>query len=113
MVIVVGVTDVMFKSKILETAQAVAGDIVLAHNQEGVLDATGQLQAEKVILDLNEKKYDVMETIKILKIAHPAITIIGFVSHVQRDVMAKAKIVGCDIILAREAFVKKLPELLV
>lgn len=112
MVVVVGVTDVLFKSKIIETAQAVAGDIVLAHTQEGVLDATGQLDAEKAILDLNETKYDVMETIKILKAAHPAITIIGFVSHVQRDVQVKAKTAGCDVILAREAFVKQLPELL-
>jgi len=112
MVVIVGVTDVMFKSKIIETAQAVAGDIVLAPSQEGLLDATAQLQAEKVILDLNERKYDALETIKILKEAHPGTHVIGFVSHVQRDVMARAKAAGCDEILAREAFVKKLAALL-
>ena len=112
MVVIVGVTDVLFKSKILGAAQQISGDIVLAHNQEGVLDAAGQLNAERVILDLNEKKYDVMETIRVLKEAQPGTEIVGFVSHVQRDVMAKAKIAGCDVILAREAFVKKLAELL-
>jgi DNA-binding NarL/FixJ family response regulator len=112
MVVVVGVNDVFFKSKIVETAHHISGDIVLAHNQEGVLDATAQLEAKEVILDLNESKFDVMETIRALKLSHPDIAVIGFVSHVQRDVMARAKAAGCDQILSREAFVKKLPELL-
>ena len=45
---------------------------------------------------------------------------IGFLDHMldllarhsRIDIMARAKAVGCDHILAREAFVKQLPELL-
>lgn len=111
MVVVIGVTDLFFQSKIIEVAHHVAGDIVLASTQDAVLQTARELHPTHVILDLNEQKFDAIETIKKLKQLVP-VPVVGFVSHVQRDVMARAKSAGCDTILAREVFVKKLPELL-
>jgi len=112
MVVVVGVNDVFFKAKVVEVAHHVHGDIVLAATQDAVLETTRELEPKYVLLDLNEKQFDVLDAIKQLKEQNAHVHIIGFVSHVQRDVMARAKAAGCDVILAREAFVKKLPELL-
>jgi PleD family two-component response regulator len=41
-----------------------------------------------------------------------AIPLLGFVSHVQTDVQAKARQAGCDRVLARSAFSRDLPRLL-
>jgi len=40
------------------------------------------------------------------------IAAIGFVSHVQNDLIAAARDAGCDLVLARSAFVSQLPSLL-
>ena len=113
MIVLVAVTDLFFKGKITEVAHQVSGDIVLATSAEAVHDVAAQLSPSRMIIDLNETKFDPIETIKDLKKTHPSIHVVGFVSHVQRDVMARAKAVGCDEILARSVFVQKLPELLV
>ena len=38
--------------------------------------------------------------------------VVGFASHVDRDLLAAAKDAGCDQVLARSAFFGRLPELL-
>ena len=112
MVVVVAVTDLFFKSKIIEVARHVGGDIVISKTQDAVLEQTRELEPIHVIIDLNEKAFDAIDTIKQLKDWSESVHIVGFVSHVQRDLQARAKLAGCDEILARSEFVKRLPELL-
>lgn len=109
--VVVAVTDLMFQPKIIETAQSIGGDIVLAPSTDDVLSVCEQLKPVRMVIDLNEKKFDAIETIKLVKKQYH-LEIIGFVSHVQRDLQARATAAGCDKILARSAFVKELPTLL-
>ncbi len=111
MVVVVAVTDLFFQAKIIEVAHQSHGDIVLAKSQDAVLEQTRELEPRFVLLDLNEKSFDPIETIKLLKEQNAHVHIVGFVSHVQRDLQARAKLAGCDEVLARSAFVTKLPEL--
>ena len=112
MVVVVAVTDLFFQAKIMEVARQIGGDIVIAKTQDAALEQTRELEPIHIIIDLNEKAYDAIDTIKQLKEQNAQIHIIGFVSHVQRDLQARAKLAGCDEILVRSEFVKKLPELL-
>lgn len=109
--VVIAVTDLLFQPKIIETAQSIGGDIVLTPSTEDVLSVCEQLKPQRMIIDLNEKKFDAIETIKLVK-KQFKIEIIGFVSHVQRDIQARATIAGCDKIMARALFVKELPTLL-
>mgnify|MGYP001585015738 CR=1 FL=1 len=109
--VIVAVTDLMFQPKIIEVAQSLNGDIVLASSQEAVLSVLEQLKPARLLIDLNEKKFDAIETIKLVKQKYK-LEIVGFVSHVQRDIQARATLVGCDKVLARSAFVKELPQLL-
>jgi DNA-binding NarL/FixJ family response regulator len=113
MIVMVAVTDLFFKGKIVEVAHQVAGDIVITASAEAVHDVAAQLSPSRLIIDLNEKAFDAIATIKDLKKTHPSIHVVGFVSHVDRELQAKAKLAGCDEILARSVFVTKLPALLV
>jgi CheY-like chemotaxis protein len=60
-----------------------------------------------VILDLNFAPLALIEQIKAKNIPT-----IGFVSHVQVELKAKALAAGCDTVLPRSAFAQRLPELL-
>lgn len=113
MVVIIGVTDLFFQAKIIEVAHQIRGDIVIAKTQKAILEQMQALKPKRVIIDLNEKAFDVLDTIKKIKEKSKELEIVGFVSHVQRDLMAKAKLAGCDKVLPRSAFVMKLPELLI
>ena len=67
-----------------------------------------------MLLDLNAAPLAPIETIARLKgdADLAAIPIVGFVSHVQADVIAAARAAGIDEVMARSAFVTRLPELL-
>ena len=67
-----------------------------------------------IILDLNCTSLDPLKLIEHLKstTALRGITLIGFVSHVQAELIQKAREAGCDIVLARSAFSKNLPQIL-
>jgi DNA-binding NarL/FixJ family response regulator len=113
--VVVFVDDLFFAVKIRETARqgGLSVDVVGATQFQAALDkrvAEGALQG--VIVDLNSPA--ALEVIGRLK--HEARThsfpIIGFVSHVATNVIAAARAAGCDEVLARSAFTKRLPQIL-
>jgi PleD family two-component response regulator len=67
-----------------------------------------------VILDLNSKKLRPLEIIAQIK-GDPeleGIRTLGYVSHVQTDVIAAARTAGVDEVLARSAFSKRLGTIL-
>lgn len=111
MSIVVGVDDVFFLARILDTARQV-GVAVEGIPAAKVRQRLSQAGAEAVILDLNSPS--AIEAIRELK-SDPVtrgIPLVGFVSHVAGEVVSGARNAGCDVVLARSAFTKQLPELL-
>jgi CheY-like chemotaxis protein len=67
-----------------------------------------------VIFDLNSARLRPMESIAAIK-ADPELRgtrTLGYVSHVQSDVIAAARQAGCDEVLARSAFVERLGAIL-
>ena len=107
------VEDLLFLSKIQETGKALSVTIGPA----GIADAASRLRegsARGLLIDLNHRSGRAVELIERLKsdTATAGITVVGFVSHVQTDLVASARAAGCDMVLARSAFVKQLPQLL-
>ncbi|MBI4166601.1 MAG: hypothetical protein HY508_12790 [Acidobacteria bacterium] len=108
------VEDLIFLSKIEETAKALS----VAIGPSGIADAVARLRAgtaRGLLIDLNHRSGRAVELIEQLK-SDPAtanITVVGFLSHVQADLADSARAAGCDMVLARSAFVKQLPQLLV
>ena len=67
-----------------------------------------------IIFDLNATTRDPIGTIAALKADDSlrGITTLGFVSHVDSDVIAAARAAGIDEVLARSAFSARLAEIL-
>ena len=107
------VEDLIFLAKIQETARAV-GLAVIAGNSLPTVTSIAQSQPRAILLDLNSRTLPVVKWVRSLK-ADPAtnpIPIVGFVSHVQSDLIAAGRAAGCDLVLARSAFSQQLPDLL-
>ncbi len=111
--ILVAVDDLIFLTKIRETAREV-GIRVEAIELAKVQERLGQNPVGAVILDLNSRSGSPLEVLRTLK-SNPStkgVRVVGFVSHVQAEVIRAARAAGCDDVLARSAFSQKLPELL-
>ena len=112
--IVFAVDDLMFTSKITTAAKQLGVSVVVERTAEAVLDRIHALRPRLVVFDLNSARVRPLETVASIK-ADPelaAVRTVGFVSHVQADLIAAARAAGMDEVLARSAFVAKLPQIL-
>jgi CheY-like chemotaxis protein len=107
------VDDLFFLAKIQQTARQL-GVTTHAANAASAVREVAEAQPRAVILDLNHRAISALEVVRSLK-ADPAtrsIPIIGFVSHVQADLVQAARAAACDQVMARSAFTQQLPALL-
>jgi len=107
------VEDLFFVAKIRETAKAIGVAVVMGDARRGVA-AIAEAQPQAIILDLNLRGLSSVDWIQALK-SDPAtrpIRIVGFVSHVQEELISAARAAGCDSVMARSAFTQQLPNLL-
>jgi CheY-like chemotaxis protein len=103
----------MFTVKIQDAAKRAGLDVVFVKSLENAL-AKAQLQPVACLLDLNDTGARTLELIASLK-ADPVtsnIPLIGFVSHVQAELIQAAREKGCDTVMARSAFSQNLTALL-
>ena len=112
--IIVAVDDLMFASRISSAAKALGVEIAFARSPEAIVEAVRTRAPRLVILDLNSVKVRPLEAVAALK-ADPALAAVptlGFVSHVQTELIGAARQAGVDQVMARSAFVTQLPRLL-
>lgn len=111
--ILVVVNDLIFLSKIQQTAQQV-GVAVEVVDPLKIGDRIKTSPACSVILDLNHRFGAAVETARALKANHATqnVQVVAFLSHVQGELAAAARAAGCDMVMARSAFAQQLPELL-
>ena len=107
------VDDLLFLSKIQQTAEHV-GVAVKSARPEDLPDLALADVPTALIIDLNHQSGKALEVLRTLKseLKTKEIAVIGFVSHVQNDLIAAARETGCDLVLARSAFASQLPSLL-
>lgn len=104
----------MFASRISSAAKALGIEIAFARSPEAIVEAVRTKAPRLVILDLNSVKVRPLEAVAALK-ADPALAAVptlGFVSHVQTELIGAARQAGVDQVMARSAFVTQLPQLL-
>ena len=107
------VDDLFFAAKIGETAKLAGVDIQFATTEAAILDQASR-QPSLIVLDLNLKKLPPLPLIAKLK-SQPGLekaTLLGFVSHVQGELIGQARAAGCDLVLARSEFAQRLAEIL-
>lgn len=111
--IVAWVEDLFFLAKIRETAKALGIAVVWDNAQRGPA-AVAEVHPQAILVDLNNRRFPAVDSIRALK-ADPAtrsIRMVGFVSHVQEQLIGEARAAGCDSVMARSAFAQQLPSLL-
>jgi len=112
--IIVGVDDMFFSAKINAAAEAVGAKITRVRSAQELIALVEQSGARLIIIDLNSAGLDPISTIRLLKskAVLQTIPIIGFVSHVQVDLMNAAQQAGCDYVMPRSKFSNNLGQLL-
>ena len=106
------VDDMFFASKI-NAAVAQAGRQVERIKNREQLEQLEAAPPSLVIVDLNSDRIDPFEAIEFLKSANDlrAIPVVGFVSHVQTELIRRAQAAGCDYVLPRSVFSQMLNEI--
>jgi hypothetical protein len=110
------IEDLFFLAKIQETARklGVKVEFLKGGDKETVTRLTGLGEAPRLLVfDLNNANAKPLTLIPKFKTKFKkATSVIGFLSHLQGDLKAKASEVGCDTVMPRSAFSQSLPNLL-
>ncbi len=104
------VDDLFFQMKLAETAKQLGVDVKVAANGDalmGLLESAPKL----VIVDLNARSQP-LRAIERVRQASKDIRVVGFVSHVQKQLAAQAQAAGCNEVLPRSSFTQNLAAIL-
>ncbi len=111
------IEDLFFNAKITETARKLGVKVGFVKNdKEAIAELTGLAEADRpglIVFDLNNANAKPLTLIPKLKTKlKKSTSIVGFLSHLQGDLKAKAVEAGCDVVMPRAAFSQNLPNLL-
>jgi hypothetical protein len=111
------IEDLFFIAKIQETARKLGVKVAFIKNdKEAIAALTGGEEEDRpglIVFDLNNANAKPLTLIPKLKTKLKRSTsIVGFLSHLQGDLKAKAVEAGCDTVMPRAAFSQNLPNLL-
>jgi hypothetical protein len=111
------IEDLFFIAKISETARKLGVKVAFVKNdKEAIAGLVGGEEEDRpglIVFDLNNANAKPLTLIPKLKTKLKRSTsIIGFLSHLQGDLKAKAVEAGCDTVMPRAAFSQNLPNLL-
>jgi DNA-binding NarL/FixJ family response regulator len=112
--ILAAVDDMLFRSKIRTTAKLVGVEVVFARTPEEIVSQARALEPSLVIFDLNSATAQPVDTVATLKgdAELGPMRTLGFVSHVQTELIQAARAAGMDEVMARSAFATRLADIL-
>lgn len=104
----------MFSSKIKTAATGLGVPLTFARSSAAALAEMRKSAPSLVIFDLNNPRTDPLGTVAAMHAdpALAAIPTVGYVSHVDTEVINAARQAGVTEVLARSAFTMQLPEIL-
>ncbi len=102
--------DLFFQMKLAETAKQLGVEVKVATNGEALMELMAT-EPKLVIVDLNARSQP-LQAIEKLRQARKNVRVVGFLSHVQRELAAQAQAAGCDEVLARSSFTQNLATIL-
>ena len=112
--VVAAVEDLLFRSKISETANTLGVEALFPRSPKKLVEKIHESPPDLLVLDLNSVRFEPLQLLKQLKSdeASRGVPVVGFLSHVNKDLAVAARESGCDRVVARSAFTKDLPEIL-
>lgn len=102
--------DLFFQMKMAETAKQLGVELKVATNGDalmGLLESAPKL----VVVDLNARGGPI-QAIEKLRLAWKDLRVVGFLSHVQKELAAQAQAAGCDEVMPRSSFTQNLAAIL-
>ena len=102
--------DLFFQMKLAETAKHLQVEVKVAGNPDALMQLMDPLP-KLVIVDLNARNSP-LEAAQKVRAKQPDLPIIGFLSHVQTDLAAKARSAGFQQVMPRSQFAANLPQIL-
>ena len=110
------IEELFFQAKIQETAKKLGVKVSFMKNEKEALAEMTDGDENKpalIVFDLNNANAKPLTLIPKLKAKlKKTASIVGFLSHLQGDLKAKAVEAGCDVVMPRAAFSQNLPNLL-
>jgi PleD family two-component response regulator len=112
--VMAAVEDLLFRSKISETAAQLGIEASFPRSPNKLEDALRTSPPDLLILDLNSSRFEPLGLLRSVKSVEGTrdVKTVGFLSHVQKDLAVAAKEAGCDRVMARSAFTRDLPKVL-
>ena len=112
--VLAAVEDLLFRSKISETASQLGIEATFPRSPKKLLDAVRESPPDLLVLDLNSASFEPLALLGSIKSEETTrdVFTLGFLSHVQKDLAVAAREAGCDRIVARSAFSRDLPKIL-
>jgi len=112
--VLAAVEDLLFKSKISETAEQLGIEASFPRSPKKLVAQASQSPPDLLVLDLNSMRFEPLMLLERLKSEETLrdVPVVGFLSHVQKELAVAARESGCDRVMARSAFTKELPEIL-
>ncbi len=105
------VRDLFFRARLEAAAKAVSADVGYASSLDRARDQITETAPALVIVDLGDGAFD-PEAIAKQTRELAAVQLVGFASHVELRKLGAAREAGFDLVLSREEFTARLPELL-
>lgn len=111
------IEDLFFLAKINETSRKLGIKVAFVKNDKEVIakitDGPEEERPSLIVFDLNNAAAKPLTLIPRIKAKlKRGTSVIGFLSHLQGDLKAKALEAGCDMVMPRSAFSQNLPNLL-
>jgi CheY-like chemotaxis protein len=112
--VLAAVEDLLFRSKISETANTLGIEAKFPRSPRKLVEQATASPPDLLVLDLNSSRFEPLKLLREVKSdeALRDVPVVGFLSHVQRELAVAARESGCDRVVARSAFTKDLPEIL-
>lgn len=106
--VVAAIPDLMFRSKVLETAKALSIEVEVARDADEVLQKVRAETPRLVLLDLQAAALRPLETLQSLM----GIPVVGYLAHELVELRAQALAAGCGEVLTKGQFAAGLPQIL-
>jgi len=108
--VVAFVDDLFFQMKLAETAKQLGIEVKVAANEQALMGLM-ENAPKLVIVDLNARSQP-LQAVEKLRQSYKDTRVVGFLSHVQRDLAQQAQAAGCNEVLPRSSFTQNLAAIL-
>lgn len=105
------VDDLFFQAKLVETAKQLGIELKTCGTGPALVSAIEQENPGLIIVDLNAR-HGPIDAIEQLHSSSVHTRVIGFLSHVQKDLAERPRAAGCTEIMPRSLFTEKLATIL-